>query len=104
MTRKPTTKSPEERRLRKEIRRLLHIYKSGQLTEDATVREFLDVIEDEVRRARMSMAPVVFADNGPRNATRADLPSFVKSRDLHISVAPPKAWKEWADKVTSGGK
>ena len=96
MTRKPTTKSSDERRLRKLIRQLLseHISQSKAST-DYIVREFLDVIEDEVRRTRMSMAPVI---------DRASLPSAVTNRDLHISVAPPKAWKEWADKVTSGGK
>ena len=56
---KPTTKPPAERRLRKEIRPLLQAYKAGKFTEDQAVREFLALIDDEVRRTRMSMPVIV---------------------------------------------
>ena len=61
MTRKPTTKSPEERRLRAQIRSLLqvHLEDHSRLNTDYVVREFLNLIDDEVRRTRMSIAPVI---------------------------------------------
>jgi len=64
MTRKPTTKSPEERKLRAEIRALLqvHLADHSRNNTDHVVRELLNLIDDEVRRTRMSFAPVVQYD------------------------------------------
>jgi len=102
MTRKPTTKSPEERRLRKHIRELLQVYAAdlSRHNTDATVRMFLDLIDDEVRRTRMSIAPIVDMSTMPVMNPRDDVAGAV----LKSIFPTPKAWKEWADKVTSGGK
>jgi len=99
MTRKPTTKSPEERKLRAEIRALLqvHLADHSRNNTDHVVRELLNLIDDEVRRTRMSMAPVF------DTATHA-----VANRSVqHIIDTTPKAWKKWAAKTnpfTCGGK
>jgi len=74
MTRKPTTKSPEERRLRKQLRDLLKLHAADQSRNntDHVIRELLALIDDEVRRTRMSMAPAVqdFATNLIRQRER----------------------------------
>jgi hypothetical protein len=87
MTRKPTTKSPDERRLRKQLREVLQVYAAdtSKFNTDATVRKLLSLIDDEVRRERMSMAPAVIT--GPRDdvvtgwykdaATWLDKPPYV---------------------------
>jgi hypothetical protein len=61
VTRKPTTKSPDERRLRKQLREVLQVYAAdtSKFNTDATIRELLSLIDDEVRRTRMSIAPAV---------------------------------------------
>ena len=66
MARKPTTKSPTERRLRKQIRQLLAVYtpmSQSPKNTDHIVRELLNIIDDEVRRTRMSMKPIVQLGN-----------------------------------------
>ena len=67
---KPTTKSPAERRLRKQIRKLLEVYtpmNQSPRNNDHIVREILAIIDDEVRRTRMSVAPVIMGGNNPRD-------------------------------------
>ena len=79
---KPTTKSPTERRLRKQIRELLQAHAAGTKT-DEIVREFLALIDDEVRRTRMSIAPVVQHDEVSSwykdAATWVDKPPYLTS-------------------------
>jgi hypothetical protein len=93
MTRKPTTKSPDERRLRKHIRELLQVYAAdtSRLNTDATVRMFLELIDDEVRRTRMSIAPAVQDFSGI---------GFGKPRK---DVTKPFFWVPGED-ITCGGK
>ena len=76
---KPTTKSPTERRLRKDIRPLLQAYKAGTIKEDQAVRELLALIDDEVRRTRMSMKPVIYHGTKPEDRTTG-LPSWLVTR------------------------
>jgi hypothetical protein len=107
MTRKPTTKSPEERRLRKHIRELLQVHAAAptRLNTDAAVREFLNLIDDEVRRTRMSMAPAV----NPRDDVVAVLrdysgTGFAKPRKDHGGILfedepKPMTDEEWKERV-----
>lgn len=94
MTRKPTTKSPEERRLRKQIRALLQLHQSKEMKEDQVVREFLMLIDDEVRRTRMSIAPVIDMSTLPVMNPRDDVASL-------ISKSMSDAWDK---RLTCGGK
>jgi hypothetical protein len=104
MTRKPTTKSPDERRLRKQLRELLQIYAAdtSKFNTDATIRELLSLIDDEVRRTRMSIAPAVqHVKLDGVTTMRRDWEDTLWERDRKLDA---EAFKQTRKLLTCGGK
>ncbi len=81
---KPTTKLPAEIRLRKDIRALLQDYAKDTSTKntDHVVREFLALIDDEVRRTRMSIAPVIDTTSYPMPKSWKLIDSLITSKGM----------------------
>lgn len=60
---KSRQRSADERRLRKQVRALIHQHKQDTITEDELVRLLYELVDDERRRVYAGM-PVTFKGNG----------------------------------------